>query len=170
MLQYFYTMRKQRISTILAATIFLGLSFCLISFTPRLVHSSVTAQSISLEEQILQQINQYRQSKNLPLLEMNAAISNQALKHSNDMAGGKTAFGHDGFDDRVGAIRRQLASSRKFAENVAYGHLDAREVVDIWLNSAGHRHNIEGPYNSTGIGTAKRADGTIFFTQIFIAR
>lgn len=101
---------------------------------------------------------------------MNDAISAEALKHSASMAGGKTAFGHEGFDGRVGSIKRQLASTRKFAENVAYGHLDAKEVVDVWINSPGHRRNIEGAYNVTGIGTAKRADGTIFFTQIFAAQ
>ncbi|MBE7169698.1 MAG: CAP domain-containing protein [Williamsia sp.] len=115
-------------------------------------------------------MNEYRQSKNLAPLEMNAAISGEALKHSTAMAGGKTAFGHDGFDNRAGAIKRQLTSARKFAENVAYGHLDAKGVVDIWLNSPGHRRNIEGPYNVTGIGTAKQEDGTIYFTQIFVAR
>lgn len=102
---------------------------------------------------------------------MNEAIAAEAVKHSTAMADGKTAFGHDGFDARVGSIKRQLAATRKFAENVAYGHLGAKEVVDIWLNSPGHRHNIEGAtYNMTGIGTAKRADGTIFFTQIFAAQ
>ena len=170
MLQYFYSMRRQFISRLLAASMVFCLPVCLVGFSPRLSYSPVTPQNISLEEQILQQVNLYRQSKSLPVLEMNAAISSEALKHSTAMAGGKTAFGHDGFDGRVGAIRRQLASSRKFAENVAYGHLDAKEVVDIWLNSPGHRRNIEGPYNTTGIGTAKRSDGTIFFTQIFIAR
>jgi uncharacterized protein YkwD len=38
----------------------------------------------------------------------------------------------------------------------------------MWLNSPGHRKNIEGPYNLTGIAMAKAKDGTMYFTQIFI--
>ncbi len=138
---------------------------------PNSKSTSASIQAPAFEDQILQEINNYRQSKNLPLLEMNAVVSREARKHSADMASGKSAFGHDGFDDRVGVINKQIAGSRKFAENVAYGHLSAREVVGIWLNSAGHRHNIEGPtFNLTGIGTSTRDDGTIFFTQLFVAR
>jgi uncharacterized protein YkwD len=54
------------------------------------------------------------------------------------------------------------------AENVAYGNITAKEVVDNWLKSPGHRRNIEGKYTITGIGVAKSSDGTIFFTQIFV--
>ena len=151
------------------ATVMSCLSVCLVSFSPVSSPSS-TVQTLSFEEQILQYINAYRQSKNLSPLEMNAAISTEALKHSIAMAGGKTPFGHDGFDDRANSIKRQFGSAKKLAENVAYGHLNAKQVVDIWLNSPGHRHNIEGPYNVTGIGTAKRDDGTVFFTQLFAAR
>lgn len=162
-------MHKQSFLNFLAATFLSCLSLCLVSFTP--VPSPYSAaQTSRFEEQILQYVNAYRQSKNLPPIEMNAAISTEAIKHSTAMAGGKTPFGHDGFDDRAGSIKRQLSSAKKFAENVAYGHLDAKQVVDVWLNSPGHRRNIEGPYNVTGIGTAKRDDGTIFFTQLFVAR
>lgn len=163
-------MRRQFISRILLAGMVLCLLHLSTGFSSRLSHTPSTSQNIRFEEQILQWVNQYRQSKDLPPLQMNASISSEALKHSTAMAAGKTPFGHDGFDGRVNAIKQQLASSRKFAENVAYGHLDAKEVVDVWLNSPGHRRNIEGAYNATGIGTAKREDGTIFFTQIFIAR
>jgi uncharacterized protein YkwD len=46
--------------------------------------------------------------------------------------------------------------------------MGAREVVDGWLNSPGHRRNIEGDFRLTGIGIAKRSDGMVYFTQIFI--
>jgi uncharacterized protein YkwD len=94
----------------------------------------------------------------------------QAEKHSADMASRKVAFSHDGFETRVSVISRQIGGIKKSAENIAYGKIGAKEVVDIWLKSPGHRKNIEGNYQLTGIGIARAKDGTIFFTQIFVAR
>jgi uncharacterized protein YkwD len=45
--------------------------------------------------------------------------------------------------------------------------MSAREVVDGWLHSPGHRRNIEGDFKLTGIGLAFGHNGNIFFTQIF---
>jgi uncharacterized protein YkwD len=56
------------------------------------------------------------------------------------------------------------------AENVAYGQLSAKAVVDGWLKSAPHKKNIEGNYNLTGIGLAKDRKGVIYFTQIFLRK
>ncbi len=46
--------------------------------------------------------------------------------------------------------------------------MDAREVVDGWLHSPGHRRNIMGDFRLTGIGVAEAANGMIYFTQIFV--
>ena len=47
--------------------------------------------------------------------------------------------------------------------------MSAKEVVEGWLNSKGHRENIEGNSTYTGIGLAKASDGRIYFTpQIFL--
>jgi uncharacterized protein YkwD len=124
----------------------------------------------SLESDILAYINRYRQSKGLNELVTASPIAVQAEKHSADMASKKVPFSHDGFESRVGVISKQLGAVKKSAENVAYGKIGAKEVVDIWLKSAGHRKNIEGNYQFTGIGIATAKDGTLFFTQIFVAK
>ncbi|MEO6916675.1 MAG: CAP domain-containing protein [Chitinophagaceae bacterium] len=126
--------------------------------------------SQTVEEQILFYVNKYRESKSLPALQMNLVISDQAEKHSEEMADKKMAFGHDGFPDRVKNITAKLGSLHASAENVAYGELSPEEVVALWIKSPGHRKNIEGNYTLTGIGTAKAKDGVIFFTQIFSIR
>ena len=46
--------------------------------------------------------------------------------------------------------------------------MNAKQVVNMWLNSDGHRKNIEGNYNLTGIGVVKGKDGALYFTQIFV--
>lgn len=122
------------------------------------------------ENNILFYVNDYRSKKGLPALQMNVDISSQAEKHSVDMATNKVSFGHDGFEDRVKIIAKKIGNIHSSAENVAYGNLSPKEVVDIWLRSPGHRKNIEGKYTLTGIGIAANKDNIIFFTQIFTSK
>ena len=124
----------------------------------------------ALEQSIYQQINQYRQSRNLPALKLDPHISEQARAHSQEMANGRVPFSHQGFDQRVKAISSRIPY-REAAENVAYnqGYKNPdRQAVEGWLKSSGHRHNIQGNYNLTGIGIVKNVKGEYYFTQIFI--
>lgn len=126
----------------------------------------------ALEESIYQQVNQYRLSRNLPPLRLDTRISQQARRHSQRMAQGNVRFGHDGFQQRVQIIGRSLPY-QKAAENVAFnqGHADrATQAVRSWINSRGHRQNMEGQFDLTGIGVAKNAAGDYYFTQIFILK
>ena len=117
---------------------------------------------------ILRYVNEHRRSMGLPVLQGNSFISSVALRHSRDMLSGKTPFGHDGFHDRILEIRGHLGVLHVAAENVASGPMSAREVVDGWLHSPGHRRNIEGDFRLTGIGLAAGDNGMIYFTQIFV--
>lgn len=128
--------------------------------------SSIT----SLEQAVYTQVNQYRADRGLPSLTLDSRISDQARTHSQDMASGKVPFGHDGFTQRVQAIAQVIRYSAA-AENVAYnqGYKDPVSVaVQGWLQSTGHRANIEGQYNLTGVGIAKDDRGGYYFTQLFI--
>ena len=129
-----------------------------------------TSSNSSMENAILANVNAYRRSKGLGALQMLSVATQQAYNHSRNMATGRTAFGHDGFDARVDAIRASIGSVYGWAENVAYGNLSAKGVVDVWLNSPGHRKNIEGNYNLSGIGVYKDSEGTLYFTQIFLKK
>ena len=127
----------------------------------------VVAGPPGMSAEILRYVNEYRHSKGLKALQANSFISSVALDHSRDMLSGKTPFGHDGFRDRIDRIRKHLGPIHVAAENVASGPMGAREVVDGWLNSPGHRRNIEGDFRLTGIGLAYGRKGMIYFTQIF---
>lgn len=152
-----------------------GLIGC--EYLDRIKKPAVTAnqKSISLnalEQAIYQQVNEYRQSRNLPPLTVDASINEQSKLHSQAMASGKVPFSHQGFDDRVDAIAKSI-SYRSAAENVAFneGYSDpATQAVKGWLNSPGHRKNIEGNFDLTGVGVVKNAEGKYYFTQIFIRR
>ena len=133
------------------------------------MNTNLASSSIAdLEKAVNQQINQYRASKKLPPLSVDSRITKQARIHSENMASGKVKFSHDGFDGRAKAIAIPYQS---FAENVAYnmGFSDpVRNAVDGWIKSDGHRKNMEGQFNLTGIGIAKNAKGEYYFTQLFV--
>lgn len=134
--------------------------------------ASSSATLTALEQSIYEQINQYRQSRNLSPLKLDSRITEQARLHSQAMASGRVPFGHQGFEQRAGAIKRVIPY-RKAAENVAYNQgyrAPDREAVQGWLKSISHRTNIEGQYDLTGIGIAKNAKEEYYFTQIFVDR
>ena len=120
----------------------------------------------TMETEILEYVNKDRAAHGLSLLQMNAMESSLAAKHSHNMAVGKVKFGHEGFNARAKAIQKALGST-EVGENVASGPMTAREVVDGWLHSPGHKKNIEGNFTLTGIGYALGKKGDIYFTQIF---
>lgn len=117
---------------------------------------------------ILQHINTYRTSHGLQALKMDPVISLEAKKHSLDMATHRLGFGHDYFNDRIKHIYARVPHCRGGAENVAYNYKNAAHVVREWIKSPGHKRNIDGRYNLTGIGIARDLKGKIYFTQMFI--
>lgn len=120
-----------------------------------------------IENDILYYVNLHRKSIGLRPLKLNSVESSVANKHSVNMATGKVPFGHQGFNDRAKSLRKKLGSITMVGENVASGQMTAKEAVDGWLQSPGHKRNIEGDFTMTGIGSAKARNGMIYFTQIF---
>jgi uncharacterized protein YkwD len=133
------------------------------------MNTKVASSAITnLEKAANQQINQYRASKKLPPLRVDPQMSQIARIHSENMANGKATFSHDGFEGRAKAITIPYQS---VAENLAYnmGYSDpVRNAVEGWIKSEGHRKNMEGQFNLTGIGIAKNAKGEYYFTQLFV--
>ncbi len=143
---------------------------------PNAMNTNLASSSIAdLEKATHEQINKYRVSKKLPPLSVDPRITQQARIHSENMASGKVKFSHDGFDGRAKAILSEGSANaipyQSVAENVAYnmGFSDpVRNAVDGWIKSDGHRKNMEGQFNLTGIGIAKNAKGEYYFTQLFV--
>ncbi len=129
---------------------------------------SAAQKEQTMDRQILTLVNEHRSKIGLKPLIFNNAINKEALGHSQNMASGSVAFGHDGFEQRAERLRKAIPNANGTGENVAYGSRTAEDVVKMWLNSPGHRKNIEGKFNLTGIGIAKSADGTLYYTQMFI--
>ena len=146
-------------------TIFYKLNLCLILLLG--FHFGNQSTNLeTMESDILKYVNEDRVAHGLSPLQMNELESSLAAKHSLDMSSGKVKFGHDGFNTRAKTIQKALGSA-EIGENVAEGSMTAREVVDGWLHSPGHKKNIEGNFTLTGIGYAADKKGNIYFTQIF---
>lgn len=147
---------------LLAASVFLG-------------HQAMAAKdkkavvsNTSFQNEILYYVNQYRAKHHLSPLKMNNLISQQAAKHSQDMASHRLAFGHTNFNGRIKRLYTEIGECRGGAENVAFYKTDAKKLVDAWVASPGHRRNILGGYNLTGIGIAHSKKGWAYYTQIFL--
>jgi uncharacterized protein YkwD len=143
------------------------------SFSPAPSPSPLDAATLLvLENKIYQQVNRYRQSRNLSPLLLNRAISQQARLHSQRMAAGLVPFSHQDFDKRAQTIGVSVPY-QAVGENVAVnqGYDDPVMIaVDGWIKSQGHRENMEGDFDSTGIGVATDNQGKLYFTQIFLKR
>ncbi|MEB3279593.1 MAG: CAP domain-containing protein [Lyngbya sp.] len=129
-----------------------------------------TSSLDELKQSVHQRVNEYRASQNLPPLKLDPRISQEAKQHSEAMASGEVPFSHAGSKQRFDTIGETIPY-QKIAENVGYnmGYSDpAQKVVQGWINSEGHRRNIEGNFDLTGIGIAKNAKGEYYFTQIFV--
>ena len=128
----------------------------------------------SVEQRILQAINQVRQENKLPALKWSARIAEAARSHSTRMAT-KRFFSHEdpkfgGPDNRLSAagIAWRLCGENIFEEK---GEADpVRAAVRGWMQSSGHRKNIlTRGFTHTGIGVAIGRDGAYTITQMFAA-
>ncbi|NJD61730.1 MAG: CAP domain-containing protein [Deltaproteobacteria bacterium] len=131
------------------------------------------ASVAALESRTFKLVNDHRSAIGLAPLVHDARIAAVARRHSRNMAEGRVPAGHDGFETRRRDISKRIPL-RGIAENVGandYPRSDTvRAAVSGWLESRGHRENIEGRYDLTGVGIARDSRGVYYYTQIFIRR
>lgn len=129
-------------------------------------------QIIEMEIKLIDLVNKEREKYGLQPLTYWEPLAKEARTHSQNMASGITEFGHDGFHDRVDVIRT-LSRHISMGENVAYsyGYKDPLKVaVEGWMDSPGHKENILGDYEETGMGIAFNPEGRCYSTQLFAKR
>ncbi len=143
----------------------------LIAFTLTHVHGQTT-QEIAITKDLHFRVNTYRQSLGLNRLNALKALNLIARQHSQDMADGKVSFSHTGFNKRVQRIvKGYRLTSYKAAENLfmtGYQTSISADALKGWINSPGHKVNLEGNFNYTGIGVVQADDGTWYITQIYV--
>lgn len=122
----------------------------------------------TITEEVHKLINEHRISIGKNTLVFDNQVADIAIEHTEYMIS-KNKISHDNFDARFTQVRT-LVNAMSFAENVASKQNSAQEVITSWLNSAGHRANIEGDYTHTGIGVLKNVSGNYYFTQLFYSK
>lgn len=165
----------------LLALVFLfaaGLGFTLLPAAPRAHADNICTPDSSwgtvnsgYAAQVLSLVNQHRASMGLGQLSSDAALSRSAVWKSMNMAG-LNYFDHN--DDPIGrSVGQRLAacgwpSNLGWGENIAYGYATPDQVMSGWLNSPGHKANIENPsFTTIGVGVAANAQGIYYWTQDF---
>jgi uncharacterized protein YkwD len=124
--------------------------------------TGVTDLTASWEAQLLDLTNQHRSSKGLVALQLDTTLTRASVWKARDMAR-RNYFSHDDPAnggapardpwDRLEACGWNTGGSR--AENIAAGYSTPADVVQGWLDSPGHRANIEnGALRYVGFGVA----------------
>lgn len=124
--------------------------------------------SKSIEIEILELINAHRISEGLTSLNNNDTIKAVAFTHTDYMVE-EDNVSHDNFFIRKNSLIDN-ADATIVSENVAYAFNNAQSVVNAWLNSEGHRQNIEGDFTDFDISAEQNANGQWYFTNIFVKR
>jgi uncharacterized protein YkwD len=115
------------------------------------------------EAAIVHAMNQVRTSHGLPALRPSSGLARAAGAHSASMARTRT-MSHGAFSQRV----RRYVRSRLIGENLAWmTGCNAAAVVELWLNSAGHRRiMLSRSFRRVGVGRAA-ASSLCFITADF---
>lgn len=121
--------------------------------------------SLNTTQEILQLVNLHRQSLGKQNLQRSTEADKLAEEHTYYMID-RSKISHDNFAIRFAKLQEQVLA-RSAGENVAFGQASAKTVMDAWINSAGHRANIEGDYTHIGIAAIKDESGRYYYTQLF---
>ena len=121
-----------------------------------------------IEIEILDAVNTYRKSIGLTVLQKLDDITIEAVDHTKYMVN-LNVVNHDNFNKRYQNLVQEIGA-RAVSENVGFGYRTAEAVVEAWINSEGHRANIEGSYTHFGISVEQDQDGKNYFTNIFVRR
>lgn len=118
--------------------------------------------------QVVELVNTERAKAGLPALTVNNGASSAAQVRAKEIA---SAFSHtrpNGSSFST-ALKEAGVSYSSAGENIAYGQKSPQEVMEQWMNSAGHRANILNPdYTAIGVGHYESAAGVNYWTQLFI--
>lgn len=123
----------------------------------------------TFKQDVLNLVNAERAKEGLGALVIDSNLSNVAQLKSRDMID-KDYFDHNSptYGTPFDMMRSFGITYRVAGENIAMGHSTPEEVVEGWMNSAGHRKNIMNPrFTHLGMGIDRAQSGRIYWTQMF---
>lgn len=134
--------------------------------------ASWPAANQTLEQQILELVNQHRAGLGLSQLGLASSLRSSAEWKARHMA----AYHYLDHDDPAPPVARgwyQRLTDNGYtaalcAENIAQGYQTASAVLAGWLASPGHKENLEDAYwTVTGLGAATASNGQVYWVQDF---
>ncbi len=132
--------------------------------TTKIIVSNYTYNDTEL--QTMKLINEHRASVGLNALERINHISYKCEEHNEYMIA-NNVVNHNDFVERSQNITNVLGA-KKVGENVAYNYKTPEAALRAWLDSPGHKENIEGDFTHFGISvTTDAATGKKYYTNIF---
>lgn len=127
-------------------------------------------EDVTIENQVLQLVNQERSKQGLQPLILNWEVSRVAKIKSQDMRD-KGYFSHNSptYGSPFTMMRNFGISYKSAGENIAGGQRTSQEVMNAWMNSSGHRANIlSSSYTELGVGYVTGGSYGTYWTQMFI--
>lgn len=119
-----------------------------------------------MEAELFELINDYRTDIGLNELVFESVIYYYADLHTKYMIS-KNNTSHANFGKRAKYISERL-DAEFVSENVAKNYDSIEDAFEAWIDSPGHRKNIEGEYNYSAISIIQNSNGDYYFTQIFV--
>ena len=125
----------------------------------------------ALAGEVIQLVNQHRATLGLHALKVSPSLSASAVWKARHMA----TYSYMAHDDPAPPVARTAADRitacgyrGSWGENIAAGFPTPAAVLAAWLQSPGHRANIENPaYVVTGAGASVTANGVTVWAQDF---
>lgn len=129
----------------------------------------VNASVMAREARVVELTNIERRRYGLSDLQADPSLSNVAREKSNDMRR-NNYFSHTSptYGSPFDMMRDMGVSYSVAGENIAVGQQTPEEVVQAWMNSAGHRENIlRRDFTHIGVGYTPQGS---YWTQMFISK
>ncbi|WP_095021572.1 CAP domain-containing protein [Bacillus thuringiensis] len=128
------------------------------------------AKSLSeFEQRVVELTNAERAKQGLPALKVDTELSKVARIKSEDMQK-NNYFDHNSptYGSPFDMMKKFGISYTSAGENIAQGQRTPEEVVQAWMNSAGHRANIlNNGFTHIGVGNVESGN---YWTQQFITK
>ena len=122
------------------------------------------------EEEVVRLVNAERAKVGQPALTQDANLTAIARLKSQDFID-KNYFAHQSptYGSPFDMMKKYGVKFTAAGENIAKYQRTPAEVMNAWMNSAGHKANIlSSSFNKIGVGVAKDSKGNLYWTQLFI--
>lgn len=165
-------MKASKLLPFLAMIVLFGLTSCtkdtMENDSLNSIEVPAAPQAKQIEIEIMELINAHRINKGLNPLQNHNTVKAVAFTHTDYMIEVDNVS-HDNFFLRQQSLQAN-ASANVVSENVAYGFNSAQAVVNAWLNSPGHKDNIEGDFTDFEVSAEQNSAGKWYFTNMYIKR